>query len=731
MTRHHTGKGYVTAVLPIAMATQRAYLPHAERFTTWFPDFLRKELAPYPGRGAVVARMVISATFTTILIVTFRIPFGAIGALCAFLLSRENLLSTAKSGFYLVAAFVIGGLFIPVGGRLFASIPITHFLWEAVSIFILFFLLRTLTNYVVAIGLAAMVTDIFTIWYLPGPGGQNVELSLWQVAAASIGVLVTLSVEVIFYSIYRGDEILDGLDVRLKHVEDLMEDYAASRPSSPETSRMLAQYAVVGVGALRAHITRTNNQSANRNRISALVSLTGRSVDFAAALATSVASGITTSERERSAHLAQHIAEIRLCLQSGNQPAQWEPEIGANEGTPLLYELEATTSLMASVLSGASSVDPRLEVLDSPPSANRIFVADAFSNPEHLRYVLGGTLAAMICYIIYVSLDWPGISTSVTTCVFTALSNVGASRQKQVLRIAGAVLGGFVFGLGAQIFILPNIDDVGGLAVLFAVVTAIAAWVATSSTRLSYAGLQIALAFYLINLSEFRIQTSLTLGRDRAIGVLLGIVAMSLVFERLYPHPAGDEMVSIFVRNLRLMAELITGSPTSTDTGAILKIRRQREQVYRNFGDVTAQTDAVPFETGRRRAADMAARDRIRRWQSAIRTFYLLEAPLIQFRVFGEIGEKSTAFRQMDDIFREECARALQHMAECLEDQLNKKPLELSTPQNLLKLLDASSAEQATYSEREHALFGLLRTIALLVDRMQDEVASEPLYAIQ
>jgi multidrug resistance protein MdtO len=67
------------------------------------------------------------------------------------------------------------------------------------------------------------------------------------------------------------------------------------------------------------------------------------------------------------------------------------------------------------------------------------------------------------------------------------------------------------------------------------------------------------------------------------------------------------------MRNLRLMAELITGSPASTDTEAILKIRRQREQVYRNFVDVTAQTDAVPFETGPRRAADMAARDRIRR----------------------------------------------------------------------------------------------------------------------
>src|SRR6202012_3268307 len=684
---------------------------------------------PYPGRGVIVARMVIAASITALLIETFQIPGGAIGVLSAFLLSRESLQSTTQSALALGGAFLLGGLFVPIGSRFFASVPITHFLWEGVSLFLIFFLLRTLTSYLVAINLGAIATAMFAIWYLPGPGEQNVELSLWQVLAALVGALGTLAVETVFHAIHHVDEIVDGMDARLQHIEALMEDYAANRPLSPETTRMLAQYAVVGVGSLRRELWRRNEEPIQRMRTTALVSLTGRAVDFAAALSSTL-SAPTPQEQQRAAQLAPRIAEIRRCLRTNEAPSQPETPAGA-AGTPLLTELEAMVSLMPSAFVSESSIDPRLEILESPPSSNRIFVPDAFSNPEHLRFVLGGTLAAMICYVLYVSLDWPGISTSVTTCVFTALSNVGTSRQKQVLRIAGAVLGGFVFGLGAQIFILPNIGSVGGLAVLFAVVTAVAAWFATSSTRLSYVGLQIALAFYLINLSEFRIQTSLTLGRDRAVGVLLGIFAMWLVFERLYPHPAGDEMVRIFVRNLRLMAELITGSPTSTDTEAILKIRRQREQVYRNFGDVNAQTDAVPFETGRRRATDMAARDRIRRWQSSIRTFYLLEAPLVQFRVFGEIGEKSTAFRQMDDAFREECARALQHMAECLEDQLNQKPLENKPSPSLLKLLESSAAEKATYSEREHALFGLLRTIALLLDRMQAEVASEPLYAIQ
>jgi multidrug resistance protein MdtO len=710
------------------MATTSVRIPHAARFTTWFPEFLRKELAPYPGRSAIVARMVIAASITAILIVTFRIPGGAGGVLSAFLLSRESFQSTAQSALAVGSAFVIGGLFIPIGSRFFASVPITHFLWEGISLFIIFFLLRTLTNYVIAINLGAIASSIFAIWYVPGPGETNVELSLGQVLASLIGAVVTLAVEAIFHAIHRGDDVVVGVDVRLQQIEALMDDYAADRPVSPETGRMLVQYAAVGIGALRRTLARRDQQGIQRMRLSALVSLTGRAIDFAAALSSTLLDP-TPQEQQRAAQLAPRIAEIRRSLQTNEPPSHSQAPAG-RAGTPLFTELEAMVSLMLSVFVSESSIDPRLEVLEGAPSSNRIFVPDVFSNPEHLPFVLGGTFAAMICYVLYVSLDWPGISTSVTTCVFTALSNVGASRQKQVLRIAGAVLGGFVFGIGSQMFILPNIDSITGFIVLFAVVTAIAAWVSTSSSRLSYTGLQIALAFYLITLSEFHIQTSLTVARDRAIGVLLGSFMMWLVFERWYSRPAGDEMVRIFISNLRLLAELVDASPAGSDTEAIVRFRRQRDRVYRNFNEVNSQADAVPFETGPTRAADMAARDRIRRWQASLRSFYLLDAPLIQFRIFGDVSMKSRPFAQMHARFRKQCSRSFERMAESLENQLNKGPFDNSAPISLMALLEISQAsEDETFSEREQAMLRMLRTIGSLVERMQDEVAAEPLYA--
>jgi multidrug resistance protein MdtO len=710
------------------MASEAIHIPHPERFSDWFPEFLKRELAPYPGRGALVARIVVSATLTMILLATFRMPGGVIGALSAFLYSRENLVATARSAIFQLTAFAIGALFIPVGARLFASTPETHFLWVGGSLFLVFFLLRCLANYAVATGMALVVANVVGIWYLPGPAARNVELTLWLVASTATGALVTLCVEVVYYAVHERDDLIEGLDTRLALIEDLMASYAVNREVSPATQTGLAQFAIVGAGALRRHVARGSYAQLYRTRMSTLVSLVGRSIDFAAALASAYPS-LPAGFKDRAARLNRSIADIRLCLHTHGRPCEATLEPMPSPGTPLMSEIEAMVSLMPSIFSQENATDPALETLEDAPSTTRIFIPDAFSNPEHLSYVLGGTLAAMLCYVFYVSLAWPNLSTSVTTCVLTALTTIGSSRQKQILRIAGFVLGGVIAGMGAQIFVLPYIDSIGGFTLLFASATAIAAWLGTASSRLSYAGVQFAFAFYSIHLSEFSIQTNLAVARDRALGVLLGITMMWLVFERLFPRSAADEMVRVFTVNLRLLAELSGGSPSPGDPAAIRKIRRLREDIYRRFGEVNAQSDAVPFETGPLRAGDMAARDRVRRWQASLRSFYLLEAPLLQFRLFARSESKSRSFTAFEDDFRFECGRIFLRIAESLENQRVTRARHPCMVKSLVDRIDASPARiEAEFSEREQALARLTRTIGQLVDRLQGEVASEGLY---
>ena len=74
----------------------------------WFWNFLKQELSPYPGRLWIVGRITISATIVMILVMTFRIPNGYLGAFFTLLLSRENPTATLLAGFRTVLIFLIG-----------------------------------------------------------------------------------------------------------------------------------------------------------------------------------------------------------------------------------------------------------------------------------------------------------------------------------------------------------------------------------------------------------------------------------------------------------------------------------------------------------------------------------------------------------------------------------------------------------------------------------------------
>jgi multidrug resistance protein MdtO len=262
----------------------------------------------------------------------------------------------------------------------------------------------------------------------------------------------------------------------------------------------------------------------------------------------------------------------------------------------------------------------------------RFFVVDAFTNPAHLQFALRGCLAALTAYVIYTSIDWPGLSTALATCIITALSTIGASRQKQFLRLSGALIGGIVFGMGAQIFILPHLDSIVGFSVLFMVVTAISAWISTATPRLSYLGLQLALAFYLINLQEFTIQTSLAIARDRVFGILLGLVSMWLIFDRLWVRDALQEMISAFSHNLRLLADLSEAPSRQQDPQqAMQRLLTLREQINNGFNAVKSQSDAVLFEFGPTRQRKLKIRADFKRWQPTLGTLLQVQVTYAQY----------------------------------------------------------------------------------------------------
>src|SRR5436309_12932151 len=131
----------------------------------------------------------------------------------------------------------------------------------------------------------------------------------------------------------------------------------------------------------------------------------------------------------------------------------------------------------------------------SKPDGRRLLVADAFTNPAHVRFALKVTFAAMFCYIVYEAIDWSGIHTALITCVFIALESTEATMYKGTLRFVGCLIGG-VLALFAIVFLMPHMETIASLVVLVACVSAIAGWVAAGSERISYSWLQLAFAFF-------------------------------------------------------------------------------------------------------------------------------------------------------------------------------------------------------------------------------------------
>jgi multidrug resistance protein MdtO len=185
-----------------------------------------------------------------------------------------------------------------------------------------------------------------------------------------------------------------------------------------------------------------------------------------------------------------------------------------------------------------------------------LFVPDALSNPAHWQFALKTTIAIMIVYSVYTMLDWPGLLTSIVTVFFVALGSVGETVHKLVLRLSGAIIGGLLAGLSI-VFLLPHFTDIGQLCALTAVVALFAGWVTTSSERLSYAGMQIALAFFMGLLQTYSPANDLTVLRDRVVGILLGNVVMTLVFSSLWPESAITRLRGALADALRAIAALL------------------------------------------------------------------------------------------------------------------------------------------------------------------------------
>ncbi len=667
--------------MEVAVASAGKALPSVTHLNSvddagkWFWGFLKTELAPYPGRAWVVGRVTIAATLVMLVVMTFQIPNGFLGAIFTLFLSRENPTATFVAGLKAISAFMLATIYTLIGVAMFVDDPLTHFLGVGVSLFVSFFLISITNDYGTAVAFGFTIAGAIPLWDRNTLNiNDRVTDTLWLGGVVAIGIVVTIVVEYVFRRVHPATDLTEGIEHRLQTVETVLRCAAAEQPLDSDSVKSLTLYSSVGTARLRRLILRSQYSQHFKSQLGTAVALFGQLVDVAANFQRSLeeraktagtgASHIDAADKARCQHLADAIDQLgkalaeRRVVEKIQRPAQLEPS-----QLPFLSAMERIVALVPDAFSGSSTLHELAAAPLDEEQPTHFFALDAFSNPAHVQFAVRGTMASMATYIIYTAIDWPGLSTCIATCIITALSTIGSSRQKQFLRLGGVIVGGVIIGFGAQIFVLPYLDSIAGFTLLFMFVTALSAWIATASPRLSYLGVQLALAFYLINLQEFTIQTSLSIARDRVFGVLLGLMSMWLIYDRLWQKNALDEMQRLFARNLEMFAELTEQLLEKDQIKAIQRIRQLRDQLNAGFQAVTAQADAVLFEFGPSRQRKLQIREDVRRWQPSIRILLQVQITSVQYLVNRPLSNLPQPIAQVGVAFEQDVAQVMHAMA--------------------------------------------------------------------
>jgi multidrug resistance protein MdtO len=380
-----------------------------------------EEMRPYPGRAARSARMALVVVLVTVVSMVLRTPETAVSCYLVFFAAKEDAASTVLQSLKLVfgAAFGIGFglLFLMVS----ADEPILRLSLMVVFSFAGMFFAHAskLGPIASTIGFVlALAVTLFDIVPIPELLTRGL---VWMWAIVAMPMVILLAVDAVAGT--RADaQIRDRLAERLAATADFLAAPTVAGRHRLET--LLAEGDEAARERVRAGRILSAIHADEGARLSRLLDLSYR----LAAIAASQLDDAVAHPR-----LAGRLAACaRLVVgRPPEAPADGPPESGLLADTldRLIAAIETT-------------LDPTAPAPPAAPAVKEPFLApDAFTDPIHTRFALKTTLAAMLCYGFYTATNWFGLHTALVTCYFVALSSLGETIHKLMLRIVGALIG--------------------------------------------------------------------------------------------------------------------------------------------------------------------------------------------------------------------------------------------------------------------------------------------------
>lgn len=590
-------------------------------------------------------------------IIVFRIPGAALGAYFPLLVSRDNLHATRRSALWIAVACILGTAETIVGAMLFLGSPFLHLIWACVSLCAVFYLISILRVYEAALSVGLVITTSITTWDQPVSADWRLERILFTLLAILIGCAATVAIEYLFSGMHPPDAVIAGIQRKLALSERVLRGCLDGDADWSKLVHEVQRYAARGTGALRELVTQSGYGFEQQQRLGTALSLSGRLIDLAATL-TESQRYLSEQDRELCNVIGQNISLVRNSLSRGQVPAWIDIDGKYETATPILVEMERTVDLLAESLS--QPIWDGVKTSQLPRSSKprqALFVSDAFTGDKHAKFAIRGGVSAIACYMFYMSVGWIGLSASVATCMLTALPVTGAARHKQLMRFAGMVLGACAIGFATQIVVLPQIDSILSYMLLFASVISLGAWIATSGPRIAYCGVQIVLAYELVNLNRFSLNPSLVPARDTVLGIVLGIGAMWLIFDHLWATSSTESLRSILASTIREIADLhVPPTAHGSETSEIL-LERQTRKIMKNFERLRTLVDVSIFESFPKSPPDTVLIQRSKHYLPQLRAALLIKTGLMHHQAGAA-----------DDCASDIASQVQQHCSQLLTD---------------------------------------------------------------
>jgi multidrug resistance protein MdtO len=566
---------------------------------TWINQFWQ-DLQPTPGRLGTSLRIVLATTLTLILLMTWQIPQAAFGLYMVFLLGRDSPSVSMRGGIASVLTLCVAVATELAVVILTDNSPMSRVLSVAAVTFLAGMVMRATTIPNNGVTWGFMFCTLIANWEFHAPAGALVENSLWLVGAGAVAVGCSVAVEYVFGATNPVARLQEQLQTRYEALENLF-TLISNRASAEEASAAAVQVSRLAASG-QAAMQELYNAIVDRNLdpghlpIGSRVHITmlAQLMDVSAAFASQHPVVSDPETAERCARIAAECHQLAF-------PNAWilerQAESKPEPPSALLDRVETMLQTIRGMPQHDRSANGK-ELIALSTKKVPLLIPGGLRNQDNVAFALKLSLAATICYIYYHAVDWPGISTSVTTVFFTALGSTGASKQKLLFRILGAAIGGLVFGIGATAFLFPLMDSITSLVVLVAAVAFIAAWCGTGR-RFNYVGLQIALAFYFVAFQGFGPPTELAPARDRFVGILVALIVMWFIFDQMWPVRTVTVMRRGLASVLRSDAILLqlgeAGQPRSEK---LRQANALRDQVGKTVAGLRTMNDAVEYEFG-------------------------------------------------------------------------------------------------------------------------------------